>query len=189
MSRGIIIFGASGSGTTTLGREVARRLYFPHFDLDDYHWCWDAEIPFTVLRSVDEKRDMLMKDISKYPRFVMSGSMESIRKTFDPMFDLAVFVSAPTEIRVERVRAREFAWFGERILLGGDMYKNHQDFLAEVRGYDTGEPPIVCLKRHERWIAELPCPVLRVDGTREVSENAELVAARYRKGDYYNGNH
>ena len=33
---GIIVFGASGSGCTTLGRELARLLNFEHFDTDDY---------------------------------------------------------------------------------------------------------------------------------------------------------
>ena len=36
MSRGIIIFGAAGSGKTTLGRELAGRLGFLHIDIDDY---------------------------------------------------------------------------------------------------------------------------------------------------------
>ncbi len=41
MSRGIIIFGAMGTGKTTLGRELAQQLNFQHFDLDDYHYRWD----------------------------------------------------------------------------------------------------------------------------------------------------
>ena len=34
----IHILGASGSGTTTLGRALAERLQCPHFDADDYFW-------------------------------------------------------------------------------------------------------------------------------------------------------
>ena len=59
-ARGIIIFGSPGSGTTTLGREVAKRLGFQHFDLDDYLWRWDAEIPFTVSRPREERSELLM---------------------------------------------------------------------------------------------------------------------------------
>ena len=33
---GIIVFGASGSGCTTLGRALARQLNFEHFDTDDF---------------------------------------------------------------------------------------------------------------------------------------------------------
>ncbi|BDD11489.1 hypothetical protein FUAX_39210 (plasmid) [Fulvitalea axinellae] len=34
----ILIFGASGSGTTTLGKEIAKRAKFTHLDADDYYW-------------------------------------------------------------------------------------------------------------------------------------------------------
>jgi len=36
MAHGIMVFGASGSGTTTLGRELAQILGFAHLDIDDY---------------------------------------------------------------------------------------------------------------------------------------------------------
>ena len=34
----ILIFGASGSGTTTLGKEIEKRTDFTHLDIDDYYW-------------------------------------------------------------------------------------------------------------------------------------------------------
>jgi hypothetical protein len=154
MARGIIIFGSSGSGTTTLGREVAKRLGFQHFDLDDYFWRWDTEIPFTVTRPREERIELLMGDISKFPYFVMSGSMDSYNAPFVPLFDLAVLNSAPAEMRVERVNARDFSRFGERILPGGDMFEDHKNFLSCVRRYDTDGSP--CQRVHEQWAATLP---------------------------------
>ena len=56
MTRGIILFGSSGSGTTTLGREVARRLGFPHYDLDDYLWRKDTPLPFSATWPRDTTR-------------------------------------------------------------------------------------------------------------------------------------
>ena len=177
MARGIIIFGSSGSGTTTIGREVAKRLGFQHFDLDDYLWRWDTEIPFTVTRPREERIELLMGDISEFPHFVMSGSMDSYNAPFVPLFDLAVLNSAPVETRVERVKAREFTRFGERILPGGDMFETHKDFLAMVRRYDTDGSP--CRRVHERWAATLPCPVLHVDGTVAIAENAAQIVEQY----------
>jgi adenylate kinase family enzyme len=50
MPRGVIVFGAPGSGKTTLGKELARQLNFQHLDLDDHYWNWDIEVvPFTIL--------------------------------------------------------------------------------------------------------------------------------------------
>lgn len=180
MARGIIIFGSPGSGTTTLGREVAMRLGFQHFDLDDYLWRWDTEIPFTVTRPREERIELLMADISKFPHFVISGSMDSYNAPFVPLFDLAVFNSAPTEIRVERVKAREFAQFGDRILPGGDMFENHENFLDCVRRYDT-DGWAISRKVHEQWAATLPCPVLHIDGTVAIEENIEGIVEQYKQ--------
>lgn len=136
MSRGIIIFGSPGSGTTTLGREVSLRLGFKHFDLDDYLWLKDSDLPFTATRPRKELTKLLMEDISKFPNFVMSGSMDSYNEPFVPLFDWAVLNSVPVELRIERINKREFSRFGSRILPGGDMYENHMKFLDLVRRYD-----------------------------------------------------
>jgi len=46
MAHGIMVFGASGSGTTTLGREFAKILGFTHLDIDDYFWE-KTDVPYT----------------------------------------------------------------------------------------------------------------------------------------------
>lgn len=173
MSRGIIIFGSSGSGTTTLGREVAEKLEFQHYDLDDYLWLKETELPFTVTRPRKELIKLLMEDISKFPHFVMSGSMDSYNEPFVPFFDLAVLNSAPMEIRLERINKREFARFGDRILPGGDMYENHMKFLQLVRSYDFDGSP--SRRVHEQWAQELPCKVLYTDGTVAIDENTAKI--------------
>ncbi|QHQ61684.1 shikimate kinase [Anaerocolumna sedimenticola] len=177
MSRGIIIFGSPGSGTTSLGRKVAKQLGFQHFDLDDYLWRWDTPIPFTVTRPREERIKLLLDDISKFSHFVMSGSMDSYNAPFVPLFDLAVLVSAPVKTRVERVKARELARFGERMLPGGDMFETHKNFLDGVRRYDTDGSP--CRRVHEQWASTLPCPVLYMDGTVTIEENAGHIVEQY----------
>jgi len=183
MARGIILFGAMGVGDTTLGKELATRLGYPHFDLDDYHWRWDTEIPYTIFRSREERTEHLLNDLSKCQKFIMSGSMFSIRKTFEPLFDLAVFMTAPAEIRAERIRTRSIARWGDRVLPGGDMHETidvYQDYLACARRYDMDDPTYACISQHEQWAAELPCPVLRADGTKSISENAEWILSQYK---------
>ena len=34
----ILIFGASGAGTTTVGKNLAEKLDYIHLDVDDYYW-------------------------------------------------------------------------------------------------------------------------------------------------------
>ncbi len=182
MARGIILFGAMGVGDTTLGKEVARRLDYAHVDLDDHHWRWDTEIPYTVFRSREERTESIMQAISNTSLFVMSGSMWSLRKTFEPFFDVAVFITAPVEICAERIRLRSISQWGNRVLPGGDIYESNdinKDYLAAAKSYETDIAPRMCRAQHEQWISELPCPVLRVDGTETISANAAYVIDQY----------
>jgi len=178
---GIIIFGASGAGSTTLGKEVAQRLHFQHLDIDDYLWRWDTAIPLTVTRSPEERTVLLMSDIKKHPHFVISGTIFNDSKLFEPLFDLAVFISAPPEACAERVRTREHMRWGERVFPGGDMYKSTRfhgdvnDYIANAQRYETVEASKFGCKLHEQWISALPCPVVRADGMKSISENANWV--------------
>ena len=49
----------------------------------------------------------------------MAGSMDSIHQHFDPYFRLAVYLTAPAALRVERVHRRELEAFGPRCCLAG----------------------------------------------------------------------
>ncbi|MBQ2956711.1 MAG: shikimate kinase [Clostridia bacterium] len=183
MARGIILFGGMGVGDTTLGKAVAGALGWPHIDLDDYIWMWDTPLPFTKTRPRDEKIAMLREAISHHPHFVMSGSMFSFRKEFEPCFDMAVFLTASREARAERIRSRELRRWGARVLPGGDMYEAagsiHRDYMECVRSYDEGPEELFSRAQHEKWIGELPCPVLRLDGERPVQENVNRVIGAY----------
>jgi adenylate kinase family enzyme len=179
--KGILIFGASGSGTTTIGRELAKRLHCTHFDIDDYFWE-PTRVPFTVKRPVAKRQELLLADIKKAGGvFVASGSMISWDKPFLPYFKLAVFVKTPTQIRVERLKKRELLHFGERVLPGGDMYQNHTEFVAWAAGYDDDPSDSVgrSLKRHEAWAKTFTFPVLRVNGAEDYRKTAEEIKQQF----------
>ena len=73
---------------------------------------------------------------------------------------LAIWVDAPRETRLQRVRERSFRRFGERMLPGGDLCAAEERFFAQVASRSDEEM--------RAWAAQLPWPVLRVDGTRPV---------------------
>lgn len=177
MARGIIIFGSAGSGKTTLGRMVSEGLGFPYFDIDEYIWRKDTERPFTVMYTRDEKAGRLMQDISRWTNFVMAGSMDSFHEPFDPLFDLAVHITAPAQVRIARIHDREYKLYGARILEGGDMYEEHQHFLEASARYDTDGSP--CMKTHEAWAATLPCRVIRLNGEDDLNESVRQIVNEY----------
>ena len=183
---GIIIFGASGAGSTTLGKEVAARLNFQYLDIDDYLWRWDMEIPITVTFPHEERTRNLMSAIQKYPEFVLSGTIFNDQELFEPLFNLAVFVSTPAEVCAKRVYTREQARWGERVLPGGDMYKttrfhgDFDDYLANAQKYESADVSKFGRKLHEQWISRLTCPVIRMDGMNDVSVNASLVIEQFK---------
>ena len=39
------------------------------------------------------------------------------------MYDFAIFMSAPLETRIERIKQRAIKEYGERVCEGGDMYE------------------------------------------------------------------
>ena len=182
---GIIIFGASGAGSTTLGKETAQRLNFHYLDIDDYLWHWDTPIPFTAVRPREERAQHLMDDIKNHPDFVIAGTIFNDRALFEPLLELAVFVSTPADVCAERVWNREHARWGERVRPGGDMYKNTRfhgdfdDYMANAHKYETAAVENFGRKLHEAWIAELTCPVLRIDGANAISANVNLVVTNY----------
>lgn len=174
---GIIVFGASGSGTTTIGRELAKILNFTHLDVDDYFWQ-ETEVPFTVKCPREERIAKLLAAIKNCRGFIMSGSICGWDEPFLSYLDLAVYVTTPTKIRIERLNERESKRFGNRILESGDMYESHREFVEWSATYDTAGTDQRSQALHEEWINKLTCPALRVDGTQDFREIATQIVKR-----------
>ena len=169
MVKRIHILGASGSGTTTLGRALAKRLQCPHFDTDDYFWL-PTDPPFTHQRERTERQRLLLDDLTAQGHWVVSGSLCGWGDVAIPLFELVVFLTIPHDIRMARLRQRELQRFGERILPGGDMYESSQAFLAWAASYDNGGLDIRSRRRHEEWLSTLPCPMLGFEGAYIIEE-------------------
>ncbi|MBQ3484341.1 MAG: bis(5'-nucleosyl)-tetraphosphatase (symmetrical) YqeK [Clostridia bacterium] len=174
----IHLFGASGSGTTTLGRTLAERLGYVHMDTDDYYWL-PTDPAFTQKRPIPERLAMMNADIDASEKgAVISGSLTGWGDVLISRFTLAVRVVTDTTVRLERLRQREYAHFGDRIHEGGDMYQNHLDFLEWASQYDAGDVAMRSKACHDAWQQTLPCPVLTINGTLPLDENiAKIIAA------------
>jgi len=176
----IHILGASGSGTTTLGRALAARLQCPHFDTDDYFWV-PTDPPFTQRRARTERAQLLMDALTAQDAWVVSGSLCGWGDVAISLFELVVFLSIPSEVRMARLHRREQARFGERILPGGDMYESSQAFLAWAASYDEGGLDIRSRRRHEQWLGTLPCPILCFEGEYTIEDQLAVLMVEIQR--------
>ena len=168
--RGIIVFGANASGKKTVGRELARRLNFYFMDIITYHFE-QSDIPYTVERSREACLDLMRADIEKHRSFVITAVTGDFGDAISRYYKLAVYVSAPLELRLERYEKRAYEQYAERVLKGGDLYEQTQRF----RDFIAARSP----SRMEDWAEMLTCPVLRIDGTQDWRVNAENIAEHY----------
>ena len=171
----IHLFGASGSGTTTLGRALSQRLQYTHMDTDDYFWL-PTDPMFTKKRPAQERIDLIRADIGAAARgVVLSGSLVGWGDELIPCMTLAVRVVTCADARIKRLRMREYARFGERICEGGDMYAQHQEFLDWAARYDTGDETMRSKAQHDAWQKMLPCPVVTVNGEDKTEDSVDRI--------------
>jgi adenylate kinase family enzyme len=171
------VFGASGSGTSTLGAAVASALGAPFLDADAYYWV-ATDPPFTTQRAPAERVAGIERDLEGRGDWVLSGSLCSWGDPLIPRFTLAVFLYLDPDVRMARLAQRERARYGPRLLPDGDLHAHHVAFMDWARSYDHARAPVRSLDLHERWMAGLPCPVLRLDASAPVAALREAVVAR-----------
>jgi adenylate kinase family enzyme len=172
----IHVFGASGSGTTTLGRALSQRLGVPHFDTDDFFWV-KTDPPYQTSRAVPERQAMLRAALDGAPSgWVVSGSLVKWGDVFIPRFDLVVFLTLPAGIRLARLRAREVSRYGDAAIApGGWAHTMHTEFLDWAARYDSGGLDVRSLATHEAWLTRVACPVLRLDSRDSVAALVQAV--------------
>lgn len=171
----IHILGASGSGTTTLASAIAGRYGHRHLDTDDYYWV-PTTPPFRVTRPPEERLALLRQALLEADRWVLSGSLCGWGDPLIPQFELVVFLAVRTEVRLERLRAREIERYGERAIApGGDLHAAHREFLEWAGQYDAGGLEMRSRTLHEAWLATLPGAILRLEDDRSVAERLSEV--------------
>lgn len=170
----IHIYGASGSGTSTLGRKICSELGYTFLDSDDYFWL-PTNPPYTTKRDREERIRLLRRDIENSQNVVISGSFVDWGDEFIPMITLAVRLVTATEIRMKRLHIREKKAFGERIEAGGDMYEAHQEFLTWAAGYDAGDVNMRSKASHDEWQKLLQCKILVLDGADDLENEFQKV--------------
>ena len=166
MAARVHITGAAGSGTSSLGRALARALAVPHLDTDSYFWA-PSDPPFTQKRPVAQRLALIAADQlaqGEEGGWVLSGSLDGWGELALGGLEAIIFLTAPAPIRLARLRRREAEKFGARIKPGGDMYHNHTAFLKWAASYDEPYFSGRSLARHREWLAGRSEPVIEASG-------------------------
>jgi len=175
----IYVTGASCSGVTTLGRELAQLLAVPHLDVDDFFWL-PTDPPFTTKRDPQD-RIRQIQESKRNNGWVLTGSFDGWGDVLISDVDLILFVDTPTAVRMERLVARENKRFGERIKPGGDMYEIHTAFRDWASKYDDPTFTGRNRTRHQAWLSKQNAPVLHLDGIRDVHDLSATVLAKLKE--------
>ena len=112
------ITGAPGCGVTTLGRALAARIGAVLIDTDDHYWV-ATDPPYREKRGIPERLARMRAEQALSGRWVVSGTLHGWAEGVVAEAELIVFLEAPTELRLERLRAREQARFGNSLLPAG----------------------------------------------------------------------
>lgn len=168
MGTGIIICGLNGAGKSTLGKALAEKLNFYFIDSEGLYFPKEAtHYIYASPRTRDEVEKILLHELISHENFVFASVKGDYGKTIVPLFQYAILIEVPKDIRIQRVKNRSFQKFGHRMLPGGDLYELEDGFfrLVESRAEDTVE----------EWARSLRCPVIRIDGTKPVQKNIALI--------------
>ncbi|OLS50963.1 hypothetical protein BV392_02405 [Rhodovulum sulfidophilum] len=164
MGMRIHITGASGAGCSTLARGLAIRLASQCFDTDDFYWH-PSDPPFTRKRRPEERLALMKEVFLPRPDWILAGSLLGWGDPLAPWFSHVVFLTLPPARRLAQLRRRERLRYGDAILPGGPRAEAHQAFMDYAMGYDFPDFTGRTRLKHELWLEEMPCPVVRLDAS------------------------
>ena len=167
----ILFIGASGSGTSTLGKLLSDILNIFHFELDDLFWK-PTEVPFTQFRSKVELKELIEKKLFINNSWIISGDPSEWEVGIESKLTKVIYLECPTEIRVKRLNERELKKQGKKMLKGGINYPNHIKFIEWAKKYDEGGISGRTKYKQEQWIKKLNCEIHRLNTALSIEELA-----------------
>jgi hypothetical protein len=171
----LLVTGASGAGTTTLGRALADQWSVPHAEVDDYFWL-PTSPPFTQKRPEAERLRLMDEVFLPRSSWVLSGSVMGWGDPLAEMLDAVVFLTVDPSVRIERLRRREAGRYGD---VDGPAPRAFFDW---ARRYDDPSFTGRSRAKHEQWLGSLSKPILRLDGAESVADLTGAVGAWLEEG-------
>lgn len=159
---GILVLGASGTGTSTLGSLLAQKLECSFNETDFFFWE-QTNPPFEVPRTQESRTSLLVEMANSNSQFVLSGSICGWGEIVVPYLKSVIFLEASTETRLARILRREEMRYGaDYVAPGGIYHAKVQNFLEWSRAYETGGVSRT-RELQEAWLKSVEIPVIRIN--------------------------
>lgn len=159
----ILVMGASGSGQTTLGKELSNYLSFKFIDSDNMYWL-PTKPEYQKKRDIDSRLSMTLKEM-RPENVVMAGSIMGWGDKLENAFDIIVFLSLDTNIRIKRLEQREMLELG---------YID-QAFLDWAKEYDNPNFDSRSRLKHETWMSKRQAQIIKIEGDLTVKHRLDRV--------------
>ena len=176
MGTGIIVCGLNGSGKSTLGKALSERIGYHFIDVEDLYFPkTDPNYLYASPRNENEVAKLLADEIKAHENFIFAsvrgkfgrGTLPNHGIDVRAAYQYVVLIQVPKDIRLKRVRERDFLKFGNRVLPGGDLYEVTEAFFGKISARQDDYA--------EKWMESMDCPVIRIDGTKPIEENVTYI--------------
>ena len=175
---GIIICGLNGTGKSTLGKGLAEKLRFHFIDIENLYFPkTNLNYTYSSPRTREEVEKILLYEMKTHKNFVFSSVKGDYGKDVCSFFQCVVLLDVPRDIRLRRVKNRSFQMFVGRVLPGGDLFEREENFFRFVESRNENTV--------EEWVKSLKCPVIRIDGTKPIDENTNLIIELIRNKNLF----
>ena len=137
METGIIVCGLNGTGKSTLGKALAKKLGYYFIDSEDLYFPnKNSDYNYSSERTHEEAKMLLLSEIEKRQNFVLASVKGNYGEDFYSFIKYAVLLDVPKDIRLQRVKNRSYQKFGNRMLPNGDLYEQENAFFDFVKSID-----------------------------------------------------
>lgn len=175
---GIIICGLNGAGKSTLGKTLAEKLHFHFIDIENLYFPkTNPDYIYASPRTREDVEERLLYEIRTHENFILASVKGDYGEDIYSFFQSAILLDVPKDIRLQRVKERSFQKFGNRMLSGGDLFEQEEKFFRFVESRNENTV--------EEWIKSLKCPVIRMDGTKPIDENANFIIELIQNKDSF----
>ncbi len=169
----ILVCGLNGVGKSTFAKALAKEINYRFVDIEDVYFSKqdNPNYPYEKSRSYDEVVSMLHDITGKGENIVLASVTGHFGDVFISWIKCAICIEVPRAIRLQRVRDRSYKQFGERCCEGGEFYEQRKSFHAFCESRDE--------QLVEKWLSNLSCPIIRLDGTLPIDDNVDFVVEKY----------